>query len=496
MNIKKLYLSFTLIIIIAVASAFFTIDKMNELSTNTQKMYTHPFKVSNAVSDIQTAIITIHRNMKDVVLTKDSLEMIKIIEAIQHKEDEVLKNYELVYKNYLGDKKDIDKSYISFKAWKKIREEVISLMYQKRIDEAIAITKGKGAKHTEKLYVEIKVLKDYAFTKANEFYSKSVKDNGVDYVVSAIFIAMSLSALIVIYIVITLLKVNRTNHKQLYLIDQNILTAKLSLDKEIIEISNALCRTLNNKKEFILNTTSSYFFTTKEQYALFDTKIYSGKEHTDEVYINVGDKKVWFNLEVFPELDANFNIKYFNLFLTNISDKKKIEEIAIVDSLTGLNNRNYFETIFEKETRRAKRDKKPLSLLMFDIDYFKQYNDAYGHLDGDKALKAVAHVIAKHTNRSYDYSFRIGGEEFIILSYQDTYEKTKDFANMIIHEVEELKINHKSNKISDYLTISCGAIRFDNTHLLTTDQMYKEADDLLYQAKREGRNRYISKTIS
>lgn len=495
MNIQKLFFSFIVIIFIAIVSAFFTIDKMKELSSNTQKMYTHPFTVSNAVADIQTIIITIHRNMKDVVLTRNSLEMIKIIEEIQHEEDKALKKFDLIYKNYLGNKEDIDSSYKAFREWKKIREEVIALMYQKRIDEAVAITKGKGAQHIQNLYKQIKVLKDYAFNKANEFYTKSVKDNGVQYVISSIFFAMALSSLIVIYIVITLLKVNKTNHKQLYLIDQNILNAKLSLDKEIFDISSALCRTLNKKKEELLHTKSENFFTTKEQFELFDNKIYSGKEHSGEIYMIIDDTKYWFNMEIFPELDTNFNIRYFNIFLTNISDKKKIEEVAIVDSLTGLNNRNYFETIFEKEVRRAKRDKKPLSVLMFDIDYFKQFNDTYGHQEGDKALKAVSQIIAQYTNRSYDYSFRIGGEEFVILAYHENYEKLQKFTNTIVHDVEALKIPHKTSKISDFLTISCGTARFENTHLLNTDEMYKEVDDLLYQAKKDGRNRYISRII-
>jgi len=496
MNIQKLFFSFIIIMLIAIVSAFFTINKMKDLSLNTQRMYTHPFTVSNAVADIQTSIITMHRNMKDIVLTKDSLKMIKIIEAIQHEEDEALKKFDLVYENYLGKKEDVDISYEAFKNWKKIREEVISLMYQKKINEAIAITQGKGAKHIKNLYLQIKVLKDYAFNKASEFYNNSIKDNGVQYVISSIFIALAFSALIVIYIVITLLKINKTNYKQLYLIDQNILTAKLSLNKEIFDISSALSRILNKKKEDILHTKSNNFFTTNEQFKLFETKIYSGKEHNGEIYTIVDDIKIWFYIEIFPELDSNFNIKYFNIFLTNISDKKKIEEVAIIDSLTGLNNRNYFETIFEKEIRRAKRDKKCLSVLMFDIDYFKQFNDNYGHQEGDKALKAVAHVISLNTHRSYDHSFRIGGEEFIILAYHDNFDKLNAYVDNIIHKVEDLKIPHKSSQISDYLTISSGAIRFENTHLLNADEMYKEIDDLLYLAKKDGRNRYISRIVN
>jgi len=496
MNIKKLFISFLLIVIIAVLSAVFTISKMNELSSNTQKMYTHPFTVSNAVANIQTGIIIMHRNMKDIVLTKNSLEIMKIIEQIQHEEDKVLKNFDLVYKNYLGDKKDIDSSYNAFKNWKAIREEVLVNLYDNKVEEAIAITKGKGANHIDKLYKKVESLKEFAFAKANLFYTKSLKDNGVNYVVSVIIITVLISALIIIYIINTLLKVNHANHKQLYLIDQNILMARIGLNKKVIEISNALCRTLNVKREDILNSKSEYFFTNQEQFTKFENIIYSAKEYNAEVYIMINGSKMWFNIEIFPELDNNYNVKSFNIILTNISDKKKIEEIAIVDSLTGLNNRNYFETIFDKEVKRAKRDKKSLSMIMMDIDYFKQFNDTYGHQEGDKALKAVAQVIDSHTNRSYEHAFRVGGEEFVIISYHENLATLGAFTQSLIQDIEKLKIPHKTSKISNNLTISAGATLFEGSHLLNTDEMYKTVDDLLYKAKEQGRNRINTKSIS
>ncbi len=496
MNIKKMILAFVLIAIIGILSAILTVNKMEDLSSTTQKMYTHPFTVSNAVADIQTAIITMHKKMKDIVFTEDGLEMIKIIEDIQNEEDKVLEKYDLIYKNYLGNKKDIDSSYEVFKKWKTIREEIIALLYQKNRREAIAMTKGKADEYIQKLYKNVKVLKDYAFGKANEFYNKSVQDNGMEFVIVTMSLSIIISILIISYIIMALLRVNAINNRQLYLIDQNILMAKLSLDKKIIDISSSLCRILDVRKENILKKENPYFFTTKEQYKLFDTQIYSGKEYKGEVFVSIDDKKVWFDIEIFPELDSNFNIEYFNMFLNNISDKKKVEEIAIVDSLTGLNNRNYFDKIFKKEIRRSNRDRKPLSVLMFDIDYFKQYNDTYGHQEGDKALQSVAKVISLHTNRSYDHSFRVGGEEFVIVTYHDSFEKLNEFANTILNNIKTLKIPHKTTQLeSKFLTISCGALRIESFSSLDEKDIYKKVDDLLYAAKKNGRNRVISKII-
>jgi methyl-accepting chemotaxis protein len=175
MNIQKIFLSFGFTFLVMVGSATFTILTIDKLTTHTQKMYTHPFSVSNAIASIQTSIITMHRNMKDVVLTKDSLELIKIIEDIQKEEETVYKNFELIYKLYLGKKEDIDLSYQAFKDWKKIRQEVISLIYKKNNNEAIAITKGKGAQHINNLYQQINVLKTFAFNKAEEYYKLSLE---------------------------------------------------------------------------------------------------------------------------------------------------------------------------------------------------------------------------------------------------------------------------------------------------------------------------------
>lgn len=491
----KLYLSFLIIVIIAVSSAIFTIKTMQELTKNTQKMYTHPFKVSNSVASIQTSIVTMHRNMKDVVLTSDSLEMIQIIEAVQIEEDKIYKEFEIVYANYLGDKQDIDVLYEAFKSWKQIREEVIALVHEKKLPEAIKITKGKGKKHIDNLYVQIDVLKTYAFNKAEEFYTSSVKNSGIDQVIIVFTISMILASIIIIFIVLNLLKANRSNHKQLHLIDQNILTATISLDKKVLSISSSLCRALKMQKKHILNTKNEYFFTNALQFREFENVIYSAKDYQGEVCIEIDSIKTWFYLEVFPELDENFNLIAFSLFLSNISDKKKIEEVSITDTLTGLYNRNYFEMIFEKEVRRSKRDSKPLGMIMLDIDFFKQYNDTYGHQDGDNALKAVSHILLAHTNRSYDYAFRVGGEEFVLLSYHKNFKELEEFAHKILREIESLKISHKNNPNSPYLTSSAGVVQFGEKHLLNTDDMYKEVDRLLYEAKNSGRNNFKSLSI-
>lgn len=495
MNISKILFSFIIIIIIAVSSAVFTILTMKKLSINTQKIYTHPFKVTRAVINIKTNIITMHRNMKDIVLTKDYLEIIKIIEEVQKLEHKTFLEFEIIYQKYLGDKNDIDKVYNSFKNWKKTRQKVIENMYQKNYKDAIEITKNEGVVHINKLYNQINTLENFALTKADEFYNSSIKNNNVNSVIAVFLLTLIISILIVFYITTNLLKIGKVNNKQLHLIDQNILMATFSLDGKITYISNALCHLLNQSKEELLNSTNKYFFTDKKQFLDFKNIINLGKEYKGEITIPINNEQTWFKIEIFPELSSNYKLSSFNVFFTNINDKKQIEKISITDKLTNLYNRNYFELIFEKEIRRSKREKNNLSVIMFDIDFFKQYNDTYGHQEGDNALKAVARVFALHTNRSYDYAFRTGGEEFILISYDKNIEELKSFVAKILDEIRALKISHKKSTVSNYLTLSAGVALFDTMHLLSAQEMYKEVDDLLYEAKKDGRNCFKHKFI-
>jgi diguanylate cyclase (GGDEF)-like protein len=494
-NIYKLSMSFILLALIGLATIFFTVNTMNSLVENTQKLYTHPFTVSNAVADIQASIITMHRNMKDVALSDNQMELLRLVELVQDEENRVYKNFELIYQNYLGDKSDIDKSYQLFKDWKKIRNEVIVAMQQGQNQTAAQITKGKGAKHVENLYTQIKVLKNFAHNKADEFYNLSIKENGINEVITTIFFALVISAIIILYILSVLIRANKKSNRQLYLIDQNILTATFTTDKQLVDISNALCRVIDQKKSEILGKTFEFFFTTQEQFSRIENQIYSGKEYHGEVFMIIDENLVWFNIEVIPHLNSNYDVERFSLFFTNISDKKKIEEISITDALTGLNNRNYFEMIFPKEVKRAKRDNRSLSIMMFDIDFFKQYNDTYGHLEGDSVLKSVASVFKKHTNRSYDYAFRVGGEEFVLIAYHQTLMETEAFTQAIIDEIRGLKISHKKSEVCDVVSVSAGVVLFKPTHLLNTDEMYKRVDDLLYQSKNSGRNQLTAKEV-
>jgi len=155
----------------------------------------------------------------------------------------------------------------------------------------------------------------------------------------------------------------------------------------------------------------------------------------------------------------------------------------ITDALTEVYNRRYFNEMLPK------RDRKYLTFIMIDIDHFKQYNDTYGHQEGDDVLVQVAQAIASSLERSSDLCFRLGGEEFAVLCESLDPQEALKFAECIRENIEGLKIPHAKNSAGEFVTISLGLLTKKITGEVDTDMLYKEADDLLYAAKKNGRNR-------
>ncbi|RDK82570.1 UNVERIFIED_ORG: diguanylate cyclase with GAF sensor [Idiomarina abyssalis] len=163
------------------------------------------------------------------------------------------------------------------------------------------------------------------------------------------------------------------------------------------------------------------------------------------------------------------------------------------DGLTGIANRRAFDERITNEIQRASRHKTPLALLIIDIDQFKPYNDHYGHLQGDQALKSVADAMFDQLQRNTDFLARYGGEEFVAVISATDEEKTKESMNQLLEAVRKLKIKHKPSEVEDYLTISIGGYihspRADEDTEKLITRMISKADSALYRAKSDGRNR-------
>jgi diguanylate cyclase (GGDEF)-like protein len=173
-----------------------------------------------------------------------------------------------------------------------------------------------------------------------------------------------------------------------------------------------------------------------------------------------------------------------------IEQKQMLEEMAGIDGLTGINNRRSFDTIYQKEWQKILRYKDPLSLIMIDVDFFKNYNDFYGHGAGDAVLKEIAKAIKNQLNRPEDMVARYGGEEFVVVLPRTEKNGAMQKAEKIRKAVESLAITHEKSDCADVVTISLGGVTHEKEDG-NPEAFLKQSDEMLYKAKSEGRNRVI-----
>ncbi|MEG4858106.1 PleD family two-component system response regulator [Microcoleus sp. K1-B6] len=173
----------------------------------------------------------------------------------------------------------------------------------------------------------------------------------------------------------------------------------------------------------------------------------------------------------------------------------ELQRLASLDSLTGVANRRQFNEDLNKEWQRMAREQLPLSLILSDIDYFKKYNDTYGHLAGDFCLQQVAQAISRAIKRPADILARYGGEEFAVILPNTKAEGALKVAEAMRHEVLNLKIAHAQSAVNKYVTLSLGVFSVVPQDISDPSILIAAADKVLYEAKKQGRNRSIVKTF-
>jgi diguanylate cyclase (GGDEF)-like protein len=169
---------------------------------------------------------------------------------------------------------------------------------------------------------------------------------------------------------------------------------------------------------------------------------------------------------------------------------EKLSRLSLVDGLTNIANRRMFDQKLQEEWNRWVRTKRPLSLLIIDIDYFKNFNDVYGHLAGDDCLRTIGLILKNIASRSTDLAARYGGEEFAMILPETDKQGAQAIADLIHDQVAQREIAHESSDISQYLTVSIGLAVITETAAIQSPMgLIKVADEQLYKAKHQGRNR-------
>ncbi len=168
----------------------------------------------------------------------------------------------------------------------------------------------------------------------------------------------------------------------------------------------------------------------------------------------------------------------------------RLEELSMIDGLTHIPNRRYFDEIYQKTCKEMAREHKGGALMMIDVDYFKRYNDHYGHGRGDECLVKIADALQSVLKRPTDTVARYGGEEFVVMLQNTDKEGAIRVAENLLQAVNDLNLAHDYSTIADHVTISLGMAFKSPEESLCREDLLKMADDALYRAKEGGRNRF------
>jgi diguanylate cyclase (GGDEF)-like protein/PAS domain S-box-containing protein len=208
---------------------------------------------------------------------------------------------------------------------------------------------------------------------------------------------------------------------------------------------------------------------------------------------------VWIRDVVHVVRDATGNVECLVGFMFDITERKKTEEQLLIlqrqleqmsytDGLTGVPNRRMFDTVLEKEWASAQRTQSSLSLILLDIDYFKQYNDRYGHLQGDECLKRIGQVLDAAGKRARDLFARFGGEEFVLVMPETDANAALFVAERLRSLILQDRVLHEDSPVDQILTISLGVGTIVPSQNDCSADFLETVDQQLYCAKRKGRN--------
>lgn len=279
------------------------------------------------------------------------------------------------------------------------------------------------------------------------------------------------------------------------IISENVIYSITDLKGNITEVSDAFCEISKYNRNQLIGAPHSIVRhpdMDKSTYRdLWKTIKQNGIWSGDLINLSKNGESYWTKVTISPRYDENNKKIGYLSIKQNITDKKNIEKLSITDSLCGIYNRRHFDNQLTNVINTAKRKNETICLLILDVDFFKQYNDAYGHQMGDEVLKSIAKCLKDSIHRGDDYCFRLGGEEFAIIYKAKNKQNALVFAETIRTNIEDLKIIHKKSDINKYVTASFGVICKKATNVKNSDEIYKETDELLYKAKLYGRNQVV-----
>ncbi|WNC69623.1 GGDEF domain-containing protein [Thalassotalea nanhaiensis] len=473
----------------------YTLVVVNQSSRLLERFYDHPFTVSKSSHSIVYHIAEIkHLIYRQTVITDDKQN---VIPRINQLEQDIVKQFDVIFKQFLGDKKDIEEVYQSYSKWFPVVEHIPNI---ENIQDKNWLLNNKAELDTlflniENTEQEVKDFYVFAFSKANEFRqtSATAQQHAVVFsFITTLFILLLIAATFYTYNR-RMLAIKREKNELQGLVNQYVMVAELDVDGKVERASDALCHYIEKTEQELLGQPSHFFdlSPTREQ---IEQKIWSvinsGNMWHGEIrrYNNAG-KLQWLTSRIQPIFSRDDKIRGFTNVLIDSTNK----QISLIDPLTSLPNRRSYEQCIVSFLETSKQYQLPIGLAILDIDYFKKYNDNYGHPQGDKALVTVASCLQQCLLDTEHEVFRLGGEEFAILVKNFTYDETEFWLNDLRKHIQQLGIVHEFSAKDKFLTVSIGCHFKSNIIDMSDEEIYLCADKALYLAKLERNSVFISK---
>ncbi|WP_419770462.1 MAG: diguanylate cyclase [Candidatus Marinarcus sp.] len=349
--------------------------------------------------------------------------------------------------------------------------------------------------HKESQILDVTLINGYwqLAAKFNHFYQPK-NPNWILYIGIILSFAISLLVFYFINTQHTLHILNLKMKKYIDVIDSSVITSTTDLSGNILSVSTAFSQISGYSKNELLGKNHRILKSNEMPQELYHDMWTTISKYNKTWQGEIKNRKkdgtiYWVDATISPIFNEEGKKLGYTSVRQDITDKKIIEEISITDGLTNIYNRRHFNELFPKIINSAKRNNELICFLILDIDHFKQYNDTYGHQMGDKVLQDIAKALQDSSKRADDYCFRLGGEEFGMIFKVDNRQNALEFANKIKENILSLKIEHKNNSASDYVTASMGLVCEHANEIESIDSIYKQADDLLYKSKENGRNK-------
>lgn len=486
---KVLVLLFSLILI-CIAFEITAFRYFNNSQDLISRYYQHPLPVQQASIEVHQHLSKIRDILSSLPANPNKKEKWQVMLQVSQHEAEMVKQFDIIFDRFNGEKEYIDKAYNNFLSWYPLYGKP-----QSRVNASFTPEVSQNWQSMALVLSQIKATESdvFRFQQGVSQHTALIFDDLIDlklsmniiYSVKQLLILSILAMFILLVLVLKQVRKKRKRAEQL--IDQHIKMATLTTQGNVLYASKALCRYLGVQKENVIGKNLNFFDNSdkkEETYKKITDITNAGKVWEGQLkrHNNLGEYQ-WFFSRLLPNFSREYAIKSY----TNIIVDCTNNNLAMLDPLTEIGNKKSYEDKITETLLVADDLKIDTALAIIDIDNFKSYNDEVGHAKGDFVLETLANMLSQLIKGTRHDVFRLGGEKFALILESMDKEQSLNFFENIRITFNDKNIIYKSNKTTKHLSVSIGAAHKTSDRKLSKDDFYLEAERALKLAK-IGRN--------